>query len=63
MKSNAPRPAKREEGNPMVKKRRTRTIHRRADTGQFCTKKYAEEHANTTVKETLPIRRRRRKKK
>lgn len=29
-----------------------KTSYRRADNGQYTTKKYAEKHPNTTVKET-----------
>jgi len=31
---------------------KSKTSFRRADTGQYTTKKYAEKHPNTTVKET-----------
>ena len=30
----------------------TRTAYRRADNGHYCTKKYAESHPKTTIKET-----------
>lgn len=36
----------------MAKKVSIRTLYRRADNGAFCTKKYAESHPKTTVKET-----------
>ncbi len=32
---------------------KTRTIHRRADTGTITTEKYAKAHPKTTVKETI----------
>ena len=31
----------------------TKTIHRSAKTGKFVTKKYADKHKSTTVKETV----------
>lgn len=35
----------------MSKKRKTKTAHRSAKTGKFVTKKYADRHPNTTIKE------------
>lgn len=32
-------------------KKKTYIRHRRSDTGEYCTKKYAEEHPRTTQKE------------
>jgi len=32
--------------------KKTQTAHRRADNGQYTTKKYADKHPKTTVRET-----------
>lgn len=33
----------------------TKVVHRSAVHGEFVTKKYAEKHPNTTVKERVPV--------
>ncbi len=37
-------------------KKKTITRHRRADTGRYTTKKYADKHPKTTVKETDKVK-------
>jgi hypothetical protein len=41
-------------------KSKTTTRYRRADTGRYITKKYAENHPKTTVKETDKVPKRKR---
>lgn len=38
---------------PLPEAIKKRTVYRNAVNGRFCTKAYAEEHPNTTVKETI----------
>jgi len=52
---------KREEANPMARKRKTRKIHRSAVTGRFVTQEYAKRHPKTTVTETSKAPPRRKK--
>ncbi len=44
-----------EEGYPMAGKGKTRKIYRDARTGKYVTKRYAEMHPGTTVRETVKV--------
>ncbi|MCH8878041.1 MAG: hypothetical protein IIA89_14680 [Chloroflexi bacterium] len=46
-----------------MSKKKTRTIHRSAKTGRFIRKRYADKHPDTTVAETVPIVKRKKKRK
>lgn len=45
----------------MSKKKTTRKIHRSAITGRFVPKDYAKKHPKTTVTETVPVPRKKKK--
>jgi len=58
----ASKPGDEKEGYPMAKKRKVRTIFRDAGTGRFVSREYARRHPKTTVGETVPVPRTRKKK-